>query len=88
MKDLFLAHLVGHHDQQPVTLLRRHQREAEAGVAGGRFDDQRAGLDFPCALGGLDHGERHAVLDRAAGVLVFQLEEEARTTRVEALRLD
>ena len=47
VEDLLLAHLVGHDDEQPITLLCRDQREAEAGVARRRLDDERAGPDFP-----------------------------------------
>jgi hypothetical protein len=72
VKDLLLAHLVGHHDQKAIAFLRGDQGEAEAGVAGGGFDEEPAGRNLPLPLRGLDHGERDAVLDRSAGVVVFQ----------------
>ena len=34
-------HVVGHRQDQAVALGRRHQRQADAGVAGGRLDDHR-----------------------------------------------
>ena len=43
---------------QPVALLARHQREAEARVAGGGLDERAARLDAPFALGGLDERSR------------------------------
>jgi hypothetical protein len=33
--DLLVAHLVGHHHDQLVALLRGHQRQRQTGVAGG-----------------------------------------------------
>jgi hypothetical protein len=49
VKDLFLGHLVGDHDDELVALLGRHQRERQAGVAGGRLDDRAAGPSRPSA---------------------------------------
>ena len=46
------------------------------------------GLMLPVALGGLDHRQRDAVLDRAAGVLVLELEEQPAGAGVEAAYLD
>ena len=62
---------------QPVALLRGGEREADAGVAGGRLDDRPARLEQPVALGRLDHREADPVLDRAAGVEVLELGEDA-----------
>ena len=39
---------------QPVALLPGHQREAQAGVAGGGLDERAARLDAPFTLGSLD----------------------------------
>jgi len=39
-------------------------------------------------LGILDHGERNAVLDRAAGILALQLDEKPACTCVEAVEFD
>ena len=76
VKDLLLAHLVGDDEDQAIALLRRHQREAKAGVARRRLDDRATRLQRAIALGRLDHRESDAVLDRAAGILVLELEEE------------
>jgi hypothetical protein len=81
VEDLLLGHLVRHHDDQLVALLGRHQRERQAGVAGGRLDDRAAGLEPPVALGRLDHRLADAVLDRAAGILVLELEEQPARAR-------
>ena len=51
-------------------------REANAGVAAGRLDDERAGLQLAGLFGGLDHGERDAVLHGTAGVERFDFHED------------
>ena len=83
VEDLLATHLVRHHQQHVVALLRGHQGQAQAGVAGGGFDDGAAGLQLAAGFGGLDHGQGDAVLDRAAGVLVFQLDEQLARASVE-----
>ena len=45
-----------------------HEREPDAGIAGGAFDDGPAGLEHAPPLGIAHDEERGAVLDRAAGV--------------------
>ena len=77
VKDFFPAHLVGDDENEPVALGGCDQREAEAGVAGGRLDDRSAGFEPPFPFGGLDHRERRPVLDRTAGIGAFELEEQA-----------
>ena len=77
VKDLLLAHLVGNDEEQPVALLARNQRKPQAGIAGGGLDQRAARLDKAGALGGFDEIEADAVLDRAAGVLVLELEKDA-----------
>jgi hypothetical protein len=72
-RPLVLAHLVGHHHDQPVALHRRRQRQPHAGVAGGGLDDRAAGLQLPGALGRLDHRQPHPVLHAAAGIQEFRL---------------
>ncbi len=84
--DLLARHLVGHHQDQPVALEDAHLGQAQAGVAGGGLDDGAAGLQPAVLLGRLDHGERDAVLDRAARVHVLQLEEQLARPGVEALQ--
>ena len=75
-RDLLLAHLVGHHEDAAVALLRRRDREPDAGVARGRLDDRAARLELPVALGGLDHREPDPVLVRAARVQELELRED------------
>ena len=60
-----------------IALLRRDQREPEAGVAGGRLDERVARLDVAALLGLLDHRDADAVLDRAARIHEFELQEQA-----------
>ncbi len=87
VEDLLLGHLVRHHDDQPVALLRRHQRQAEAGVAGGRLDDRAARLQAAVGLGRLDHRHADAVLDRSRRVLALELEEQPAGPGVQSLDL-
>ena len=75
-RDLLLAHLVGHHEDAAVALLRRGDREPDARVAGGRLDDRAAGPELAVALGRLDHREPDAVLVRAARVHELELRED------------
>ena len=70
--------LVGHHEDAAIALERGGDREAVAGVAAGRLDDGPARLEEAGALGGLDHRQADAVLDRAAGVEHLQLGEQER----------
>jgi hypothetical protein len=64
----FDAHAVGHHQHEPVALHRSHHRQPDAGVARGRLDDRAARLQRARGLGGLDHRQRDAVLDRSARI--------------------
>ena len=67
------AHVVRHREDEPVTLDRRDQREADPRVPAGRLDQRRARLERAAALGVLDHGARDPVLDAPAGVLGLDL---------------
>ncbi|MNF91055.1 hypothetical protein D3C84_736440 [compost metagenome] len=69
VQDLLGGHLVRHHQHHPIALGAAHQRQAQASVAGRGFDDGAAGLQAAIALGGVDHCQADAVLDRTAGVL-------------------
>src|SRR3970282_2880735 len=71
-----------------VSLLLRHQRQPDAGVAGGALDQDVAGLDVAAGLGRLDHAQAEAVLDRAPGILRFELEVELTHAGVEVLGRD
>ena len=86
VEDLLPAHLVRHHQDQPVALLLRDQGQAQAGVAGGALDQDVARADAPVLLGALDHRQADAVLDRAAGVGALELQEQLARSRVEASR--
>ena len=77
--DLLLGHLVRHHGDHAVALQRGGDREPGAGVAARRLDDRPARPQQPVALGGLDQGDRDAVLDRSAGVERLELRDELRT---------
>lgn len=44
VKNFLAAHFVRHHQDQAVIFLRRNQRQAEAGIAGGGFDNRAPGL--------------------------------------------
>ena len=68
-------HRFGHDQDQLVALHRRDHGQADAGVAAGRLDDRAAGLRAcPTRFGLLDHRQRDAVLDRAAGIGAFGLD--------------
>ena len=63
VKDFLAAHFVRHHQDQPVIFLRRDQRQAEAGVAGGGFDYRSSGRQFSLALGFINHRQRNAIFN-------------------------
>jgi len=85
LQHLLGRHLVGHDEGHLIALGARHQGQAQTGVAGRRLDHRAAGLQQPLALGGLDHRQADAVLDRAARVLGFELEEELAGAGVQPL---
>ena len=88
VEDLLAAHLVRHDQNQPVSLLLGDQGKPDAGIASGALDQGVAGLDPAIALRGVDHAEADAVLDRAAGIVAFELEEQLAASGLEALGLD
>src|SRR5207249_5660075 len=67
------AHVPGHHELHAVTLRGAHEGVSDAGVAGGGVDDRLVLRQRSAAFPVLDHRERRAVLDRAAGVEPFGL---------------
>ncbi len=85
--DLLMAHLVRHHQHQLIALLRSYQRQPEPGITCGGFNNGAAGNKQTLALGLVDHRQRHPVFDRAAGVLVLQLEKKRAWTRVQFMQL-
>ena len=62
------AHALGHGQDELVALGGRHERQRDAGVAGGRLDDGGLGREDALALGGGDHGVADAVLHAAQRV--------------------
>ncbi len=88
MINLLLAHLVRNDEDQAIALLGGRERLAEAGIAGRRLNQQPAVLKAAVALGRLDHPEADTVLDRAAGILVFEFGEEPAGAGIEMRQLD
>ena len=82
---LFLALGVRNHDQRPVTACVRHHRQSNAGIAGGRFHHQPAGLEVTALLGLQDHPLAGAVLHRLAGIHELGLAENGATGRLGSL---
>ena len=76
------AHGLGHDDDDAVASSGGDGRKTDAGVAGGGLDDDGARLEHAAPLRVLDHGKRHAILHRAAGVKILQL---CQYTRLEPL---
>ena len=85
--DFLPRHLVRHHQHQAIALEDAHLGETEAGVAGGGLDDGPAWLQPPVLLRRLNHGQGDPVLDRAAGVGVLELHEQAAGSDVELIQL-
>ncbi|VGH18377.1 Uncharacterised protein [Klebsiella quasipneumoniae] len=63
VKNFLAAHFVRHHQDQAVIFLRRNQRQAEAGIAGGGFDNCPAGRQFSLALGFVNHRQRNPIFN-------------------------
>jgi hypothetical protein len=75
VEHLLPAHLVWDDEREAVSHARRHQRQPQAGVAGGGLDEVPALAAEPAiALGGGDHRHGDAVLDRSTRILVLELE--------------
>ena len=76
---------VGRHDARQLQSLQLgDERERDAGVAARRLEQFLPGLQ----IGGLDHRQRNAVLDRAGRVLSFELRVDRPPRRRERLELD
>jgi hypothetical protein len=75
-RDLLLAHLVGHHEDAAVALVRRRDREPDARVPRRGLDDRPAGPQAPVAFCCLDHREPDPVLVRPARVHELELREQ------------
>ena len=78
------AHGLGHDDDDPIAPGGGHSGQADAGVAGGGLDDDRAGLQQTPPLCVVDHRFSHPVLDASRRVQIFQL---CQQTGLQALRL-
>jgi hypothetical protein len=76
---LFLALRLGHDDDRAIAAGVADQSEANAGIAGGAFDDNAARTQQPALLGILDDKESGAILDGAAGVQKLGLAEDRAT---------
>ena len=63
--------LVGQGEDGTVAALLGDHGQAYTGVAGGRFDDHAAGLEFAALLGGVDDAFGDAVFGGASRVEVF-----------------
>ena len=72
-RTLGFGHLVRQGENGAIAALQRHEGEAHAGIAGGRFHDHAAGLQFAAAFGRVDDAFGDAVLGRTARVQVFNL---------------
>ena len=83
MNNLFQRHLVRDYENQTVTFSGGDQGEAQAGVAGSRFNDGSTRFQFFLLLRGFDHGQRHSIFDRAGWILIFQLDEQAALASIE-----
>ena len=66
--------LVRQGENRAVAALLGDQGQADAGVAGGGFDDHAAGLQLAGLFGGVDDAFGNAVLGRSTGVEVFDFD--------------
>ena len=69
------GHGLGHDDDNAVAARGCDRGQADAGIAGGRLNDDGAGLQLAGGFGVVDHRLCDAVLDGAGGIEVFQLGE-------------
>ena len=73
----FLALRLRHDDDRVIAAGVGDQRQPDAGIAGGAFDDHPAWPQFATRFGGFDNRARRAVLDRTAGIEEFGLAQNA-----------
>ena len=64
----FLAHGIGHGQDQFVAFDRGNQSQPDSGVAASGLDNRRAGFNFTLALGAFDHIQADAIFDRSARI--------------------
>ncbi len=67
------AHGFRHDNDDAIAPGSRHGGKTDAGVAGGRLDDDGTGLQLAAGLRIVDHGLCNAVFHTARGIEVFQL---------------
>ena len=67
------GHAVRHDDDNAVAPCRRDGGKADAGIAGGRLNDDGTLLQKALLLRVVDHGLCDAVLDRTGGIEILQL---------------
>ncbi|MNS40771.1 hypothetical protein D3C72_731010 [compost metagenome] len=72
MKNFLAAHFVRYHQHQRIAFLRRNQCQPQPGIARRSLNNGAARCEQPFALGFVDHRQGHAVLNRAARILVFE----------------
>ena len=70
------AHGLGHDDDDAIAACGGHGCKADAGIAGGRLDDDGVGLQLAACLSVIKNGLGDTILDGACGVEVFELGEE------------
>ena len=67
------GHGFRHDDDDPIAARCRNRGKTDAGVAGGRLNDDGAGLQRAAAFRRIDHRLGDTVLDRSCGIEIFQL---------------
>ena len=72
------AHRVGHDDNGAIASGSGDDRQTDAGGAGGGFDDGSPLFQQPLFFGIQHHLQSHAILDAAAGITFFQLDQQPR----------
>ena len=82
------AHGLRHGEDDTVAFGCRDGRKADAGVAGGGFDDDGAGLQQSLRFRVLDHRLCDPVLDAPGGIEVFQLYEDGSIQGEFLLKID
>ena len=75
---LFHRSLVRHHKDALVTFDRRGDRQTNARVAGGGFDNSASGPQLAFALCSFNHRDANAILHRKTGIEVLHLGENQR----------
>ena len=80
------AHVLRHDQDHAVAADGGGHRQRDAGVAAGGLHQRVARADLAAPLGGGDHRQRRAVLDRARGVVALELGQHRDPRRRHALQ--